>query len=161
MKVRSLVTTTQETCSEAGAAVNPPTIIVIAAAVVQNPLAGKGKVDDLAELEELGRESSELLVQQALRALAAMGVQPDAVRGYGKGAIVGVDGDREHTAAVLHPRFGAPVRVRRSLCRLATKMTAGNLMTWILPRSQSAMPLVLTKWLLRSSTQLAVDHTLA
>ena len=117
MKVRSLVTTTQETCSEAGAAVNPPTIIVIAAAVVQNPLAGKGKVDDLFELEELGRESSELLVQQALRALAAMGVQPDAVRGYGKGAIVGVDGDREHTAAVLHPRFGAPVRVHRSPCR--------------------------------------------
>jgi hypothetical protein len=32
------------------------------------------------------------------------------VRGYGKGAIVGLDGDREHTAAVLHPRFGAPVR---------------------------------------------------
>ena len=83
---------------------------MIAAAVVQNPLAGKGKVDDLFELEELGRESSELLVKQALRALAAMGVQPDAVRGYGKGAIVGVDGDREHTAAVLHPRFGAPVR---------------------------------------------------
>lgn len=110
MKVRSLVTTTQETCSEAGAAVNPPTIIVIAAVVVQNPLAGKGKVDDLTELVELGRESSELLVQQALRALAAMGVQPAAVRGYGKGAIVGVDGDREHTAAVLHPRFGAPVR---------------------------------------------------
>jgi len=110
MKVRSLVTTTQETCSEAGAAVNPPTIIVIAAVVVQNPLAGKGKVDDLTELVELGRESSELLVQQALRALAAMGVEPAAVRGYGKGAIVGVDGDREHTAAVLHPRFGAPVR---------------------------------------------------
>jgi hypothetical protein len=83
---------------------------VIAAVVVQNPLAGKGKVDDLTELVELGRESSELLVQQALRALAAMGVQPAAVRGYGKGAIVGVDGDREHTAAVLHPRFGAPVR---------------------------------------------------
>lgn len=49
-------------------------------------------------------------MQQALCALAAMGVQPDVVRGYGKGAIVGVDGDREHTAAVLHPRFGAPVR---------------------------------------------------
>ena len=110
MKVRSLVTSTQETCSEAGAAVNPPTIIVIAAVVVQNPLAGKGKVDNLTELVELGRESSELLVQQALRALAAMGVEPAAVRGYGKGAIVGVDGDRAHTAAVLHPRFGAPVR---------------------------------------------------
>ncbi|PHX60548.1 MAG: peptide synthetase [Actinobacteria bacterium] len=110
MKVRLIVTTTQETCREAGADVTPPTIIVVAAAVVQNPLAGKGKVDDLSGLEELGRQAAELLVQQALRALAAIGVQPEAVRGYGKGAIVGVDGDREHTAAVLHPRFGAPVR---------------------------------------------------
>ena len=42
--------------------------------------------------------------------LASVGLGPEDVRGYGKGAIVGIDGDREHTAAVLHPRFGAPVR---------------------------------------------------
>ena len=29
---------------------------------------------------------------------------------YGKGAIVGLDGELEHAAAILHPRFGAPVR---------------------------------------------------
>ncbi len=29
---------------------------------------------------------------------------------YGKGAIVGLDGEIEHAAALLHPRFGAPVR---------------------------------------------------
>lgn len=63
MKVRSLVTTTHETLNEAGAAVSPPTVIVVAAAVVQ----------------------------QALRALAALWVQPGEVRGYGKGAIVGVE----------------------------------------------------------------------
>ena len=45
-----------------------------------------------------------------MRALGALGVDPSEVRGYGKGAIVGINGDREHTAAVLHPRFGAPVR---------------------------------------------------
>ena len=28
----------------------------------------------------------------------------------GKGAIVGVDGEIEHAAALIHPRFGAPVR---------------------------------------------------
>ncbi len=159
MKVRSLVTTTQETCSEAGAAVNPPTIIVIAAAVVQNPLAGKDKVDDLTELVELGRESSELLVQQALRALAAMGVQPDAVRGYGKGAIVGVDGDREHTAAVLHPRFGAPVRVHRSPCRSVTKMIAGSSMTWIRWICLSPMPRMQMKWSLPWCLAPVVDQT--
>ena len=29
---------------------------------------------------------------------------------YGKAAIIGTDGEIEHTAAILHPRFGAPVR---------------------------------------------------
>jgi hypothetical protein len=32
------------------------------------------------------------------------------VAGYGKGAIVGVAGELEHAAAILHPAFGAPVR---------------------------------------------------
>ena len=77
---------------------------------MRNPLAGQGRVADLAVLEELGAEAAGLLVERALAALAAVGIAPSDVRGYGKGAIVGIDGDREHTAAVLHPRFGAPVR---------------------------------------------------
>ena len=36
--------------------------------------------------------------------------KPDDIESYGKGAIVGVDGEIEHAAALLHPRFGAPVR---------------------------------------------------
>ena len=39
-----------------------------------------------------------------------MGVAPDEVVSYGKGAVVGVNGELEHSAALLHPRFGAPVR---------------------------------------------------
>ncbi len=57
-----------------------------------------------------GAQAAALLVERALAVLASVGVAPADVRGYGKGAIVGVDGDREHTAAILHPRFGAPVR---------------------------------------------------
>ena len=34
----------------------------------------------------------------------------DDVDSYGKGAVVGLDGELEHAAALLHPRFGAPVR---------------------------------------------------
>ena len=67
-------------------------------------------MDDLGALEALGREAAALLVERALAVLASVGLTPADVRGYGKGAIVGIDGDREHTAAVLHPRFGAPVR---------------------------------------------------
>ena len=108
--VRIIVAGVQQTLLEAGAAVEPPTTVATAALAVRNPLAGRGRVEDLAELEALGREAATLLVERALAALASVGLGPADVRGYGKGAIVGTDGDREHTAAVLHPRFGAPVR---------------------------------------------------
>jgi hypothetical protein len=64
-------------------------------------------VEDLAELVDLGAEVAELLAQ---RGVAALGVAPDEVTSYGKGAIVGTAGEIEHAAALLHPRFGAPVR---------------------------------------------------
>ena len=95
---------------ESGVAVSPPTRKVIAAAAVANPLAGTPLAGDLSELEQLGADVSGYLVQRSLEVLASAGVTPDQVRGYGKGAIVGTDGELEHTAAVLHPRFGAPVR---------------------------------------------------
>ncbi len=108
--LRIIVAGVQQTLTEAGATVDPPTTIATAAIAVHNPLAGRGRVDDLTELEELGRDAGALLVERALAALASAGLSAADVRGYGKGAIVGVDGDREHSAAVLHPRFGAPVR---------------------------------------------------
>jgi len=108
--VRIIVASVQQTLREAGAAVDPPTAIATAAIAVHNPLARRGRVEDLGELETLGREAASLLVERAIAVLAAVGLSPADVRGYGKGAIVGIDGDREHTAAVLHPRFGAPVR---------------------------------------------------
>ena len=109
-RLRIIVTTAQQTLLEAGAEVDPPTTIATAVIAVGNPLAGRGRIDDLGELEELGRDAAALLVERALAVLASVGLSPADVRGYGKGAIVGIDGDREHTAAVLHPRFGAPVR---------------------------------------------------
>ena len=53
---------------------------------------------------------AEISGQLAERALAALGVRPDEVTAYGKAAIVGLDGEIEHAAALIHPRFGAPVR---------------------------------------------------
>ena len=108
--VRVIVAAVQQTLVEAGADVDPPTTVATAAIAVRNPLARRGRVDDLGDLEVLGRDAAALLVDRALAVLASVGLSPSDVRGYGKGAIVGIDGDREHTAAVLHPRFGAPVR---------------------------------------------------
>ena len=109
-EIRSITVTTQEVHRESGVAVSPATVKVIATAVVTNPLAGKGLVKDLTELELMSAEVTALLSQRAVAALGALGLSASDVRGYGKGAIVGTDGELEHTAAVLHPRFGAPVR---------------------------------------------------
>lgn len=110
MRIRAVHATVHETFAEAGADVSPSTVVATCAVVVTNPLAGRGRVDDLSELEVLGNESAGFLVERCLQVLGAVGLQAGDVRGYGKGAIVGVDGDREHSAAILHPRFGAPVR---------------------------------------------------
>jgi len=110
MDIRTVVVSLVEVHREAGAAVSPPTRKVIAAAAVRNPLAGRALVADLSELEALGADVAGYLVERAVDVLQSAGLNAEDVRGYGKGAIVGTDGELEHTAAVLHPRFGAPVR---------------------------------------------------
>jgi Amino acid synthesis len=110
LSIRALTIALSEVHREAGAQVSPPTCKVVAAAAIANPLAGRPMASDLSVLEQLGAEVSALLVARALEVLGSAGVKPNEVRGYGKGAIVGTDGELEHSAAILHPRFGAPVR---------------------------------------------------
>ena len=105
MEIRRIVVSMEETLVDGGRTLERPVRKAVAAAIVRNPCAGR-YVEDLAELEALGAAVSGLLAERALTALG-----PDAVvTAYGKGAIVGLDGELEHAAAVLHPRFGAPVR---------------------------------------------------
>jgi hypothetical protein len=105
-KIRKIVTFVEETRSEMGRAVNPPTRRAAAAAVIENPFAGR-YVEDLAELMEIGEELGALL---AGRAVAALGVSGPAAESYGKAAAVGENGELEHAAAILHPKLGTPVR---------------------------------------------------
>jgi len=102
VRVRKLIVQREETPRDGA----PATVKVVAAAVVTNPHTG-AYVENLAALEEIGAEVAALLVEEALRAL---GDRAGEVSSYGKAAIVGLDGELEHAAAVLHPRFGAPVR---------------------------------------------------
>ena len=110
LDIREVSVTLIEVHREAGAPVSPPTRKVVAAAAIANPLAGRPLVADLSELEALGAEVAGYLAERAVEALAAAGVPASEVRGYGKGAIIGTDGELEHSAAILHPRFGAPLR---------------------------------------------------
>lgn len=104
--IRKLVTIAEETCSEMGRRVEPPTRRAAAVAVIANPFAGR-YVDDLSALSEIGEALGALLTQ---RAIAALGVDGGKVESYGKAAAVGENGELEHAAAILHPKLGAPVR---------------------------------------------------
>ncbi len=106
MQIRKFVVTSEEMLAEQGREVGRTVRRAVCSAVIANPMAGRSE-SDLSELERMGAEISGQLAE---RALAALAVAPGDVSAYGKGAIVGTAGEIEHAAALLHPRFGAPVR---------------------------------------------------
>ena len=104
--IRKIVTIVEETHTEAGQSIAPPTRKAAAVAVVHNPFAGRHQ-PGLEALVQLGEQLGSLLGQ---RAVAALGIAPGQAHSYGKAAIVGEDGELEHAAAILHPKLGAPLR---------------------------------------------------
>lgn len=104
--IRKIVSVVEETHLEAGRKISPPARKAAACAVIENPFSGR-YVEDLEKLMAAGEMLGRLLGE---RAVAALGVTPAAIESYGKAAIVGVDGELEHAAAILHPRLGAPLR---------------------------------------------------
>jgi len=106
MEIRKVVVVVEETHKEAGREVSPPTRKAAAIAVIKNPFAGRYE-EDLSLLMEYGEKLGGMLGE---RAVAALGIPKERVDSYGKGAIVGLGGELEHAAAILHPRLGAPLR---------------------------------------------------
>jgi len=106
MEVRKYVTIVEETHLEGGKKVDPPTRKAAAIAVIKNPFAGK-YVEDLTLLIDIGEELGGILGK---RAVEALNISPKNAESYGKAAIVGVDGELEHAAAILHPKLGGPLR---------------------------------------------------
>jgi hypothetical protein len=104
--IRKLAVWVEETHTEAGRPVSPPTRKAVAVAVIANPFAGR-YAEDLSELIAIGAELGGLL---GARCVAALGIAPDQAQGYGKAAMVGEGGELEHAAAILHPALGAPLR---------------------------------------------------
>jgi hypothetical protein len=106
LQVRKVVSVVETVLTEIGRPVDGLKRKVATAVVFTNPYAGR-YVEDLDELVALGATLGERLIDEAL---AVGGVSVDAVSAYGKAAIVGVDGEIEHAAALIHPKFGAPIR---------------------------------------------------
>lgn len=102
MKVRKIVTVVEEVHEEGGRAVDPPARVAIVAAVIENPWAGEGFVEDLAP--GIDANASDLGALLAPAVIEALGAPAQA---YGKAAIVGLDGEIEHGSGLIHTlKFG-------------------------------------------------------
>jgi hypothetical protein len=103
--IRKTWTQIEEVRSVAGAHdAGGPLRKVAVCAVVANPCAGAGYVQDLAALVEASGPIGTLLGDQAAALLDA------PVHSYGKGALVGIDGEQEHGNAMLTSVFGNALR---------------------------------------------------
>jgi hypothetical protein len=99
MELRKIVTYTEDVRIEGGRAAPQAFRLFAAAAVLRNPWAGRGFVEDLGpEIRSHAPELGRLLTAEILR-LAGGG---EAVEGYGKAAVVGAAGEVEHASALIH-----------------------------------------------------------
>src|SRR5918994_261608 len=104
LELRKTVTFVERTLIEGGKPAARPLQLFAAAAVLRNPWAGQGFVENLGpEIRQIAPVLGEMLAAEIL-ALAGSG---EAVEGYGKAAVVGTDGEVEHASALIHTlRFG-------------------------------------------------------
>jgi len=103
-QIRKVVTVVDTTFIDGGKPATKPCRLIGAAAVLTNPWAGLGFVEDLRPMiRVLAPLLGELLTAEIVR-IAGGG---EAVEGYGKAAVVGTDGEIEHASALIHTlRFG-------------------------------------------------------
>jgi len=103
-QIRKTLTYVESVLIEGGRAAPRPLKLIAAAAVLRNPWAGRGFVEDLKpEIHVIAPELGVLLTAMILEAAGG----PDKVEGYGKTAVVGLDGELEHANALIHTlRFG-------------------------------------------------------
>lgn len=102
--IRRWFTQIEHKIQEAGRVGDPPLRKIAAVAVVENPFAGKA-VDDLSPMIEASAELGKFLAEIAVEAMGAY-----AIQSYGKGGIVGLDGEQEHINALVTSTFAEPLR---------------------------------------------------
>lgn len=105
--IRKLVTFREVIRSEGGKELEYPLIKCAVAAVIKNPFAGRYE-EDLTLLMEYGEYLGEYLTKTAVNIMRVDDVSQ--IETFGKACIVGLNGEHEHAAALMHPRLGAPMR---------------------------------------------------
>lgn len=106
LQIRKIVTVVEEVHADGKKELDKPIKKCAVLAVIKNPFAGQ-YVEDLTPLMDAGEYLGGFLTQKAVE---AMGIKKEEAENYGKGAIIGLDGELEHGAAILHPKLGKPMR---------------------------------------------------
>ncbi len=96
--VRKIVTFQEETLIEGGKEAPTPLVMVAVAAIIKNPWAGQGFVENLTP--EIRRIAPILGQELTQRIMGIMGNMP--VQAYGKAATVGCNGEIEQASALIH-----------------------------------------------------------
>ncbi len=105
--IRKIATLVEEIHHDGGPAPERPRLRGAVMAVVGNPFAGRY----VAELESAMEDLKPLGLMMADRLIAALGGDPKLIDGYGKGIIVGANGELEH-GALWHVPGGYAMRER-------------------------------------------------
>jgi len=105
-QIRTIYTIVEETCMDGVKTLEKPTRKAACAVVFKNPYAGVYQ-EDLSLLSDWSEDLGDILTKKAV---AALGIDPEEVESYGKAAICGMAGEREHCAALMHPALGKPIR---------------------------------------------------
>ncbi|MEP6719857.1 MAG: amino acid synthesis family protein [Variovorax sp.] len=90
---------------DGGPAAATPLRIAIAGVVMTNPFAGHHDADLMPFMDSL----LPLAIEMSRQMMAALGVGPEGIEAFGKGSIVGSDGELEH-AAMWHAPGGAGLK---------------------------------------------------
>ena len=98
-ELRKVVTFDEDIYREGERAATPPLRMIGVAAVLANPWAGQGYVEDLSpEIQRLAPPLGKMLTDRLI-ALAGSG---DAIEAYGKACVAGANCEWEHASALIH-----------------------------------------------------------
>ena len=108
LKLRKFTKFVDKTFIEGGKKAKDPVLLVSVAAVIENPWASKGFVEDLKpEILDLAPQLGDLLVPELTKEIGS----GEKILAYGKAAMVGLNGEIEHASAFIHTlRFGNKFR---------------------------------------------------
>lgn len=104
IKVRKKLLNVETVYHEGGPVRSDPIVMGSIAVVIENPYAGR-YVEDLSQLVKDATELAKELVPELLEVLGG----PNRIQAYGKGAIVGINGELEH-GAIWHEAGGWSMR---------------------------------------------------